>query len=87
MKEKKETTPKKEPVTLKWGSGKTSLLERNTVQSSLLQKSGSESEETRKENEKDDSKEDTEKEDIVFQVKYVFVVFIIDACKSIFIRR
>ena len=87
MKEKKETTPKKEPVTLKWGSGKTSLLERNTVQSSLLQKSGSESEETKKENEKDNSKEDTEKEDIVFQVKYVFVVFIIDACKSIFIRR
>lgn len=87
MKEKKETTPKKEPVTLKWGSGKTSLLERNTVQSSLLQKSGSESEETKKENEKDDSKEDTEKEDIVFQVKYIFVVFIIDACKSIFIRR
>ena len=87
MKEKKETIPKKEPVTLKWGSGKTSLLERNTVQSSLLQKSGSESEETKKENEKDDSKEDTEKEDIVFQVKYVFVVFIIDACKSIFIRR
>ena len=87
MKEKKETTPKKEPVTLKWGSGKTSLLERNTVQSSLLQKSGSESEETKKENEKDESKEDTEKEDIVFQVKYVFVVFIIDACKSIFIRR
>ena len=87
MKEKKETTPKKEPVTLKWGSGKTSLLERNTVQSSLLQKSGSESEETKKEYEKDDSKEDTEKEDIVFQVKYVFVVFIIDACKSIFIRR
>ena len=87
MKEKKETTPKKEPVTLKWGRGKTSLLERNTVQSSLLQTSGSESEETKKENEKDDSKEDTEKEDIVFQVKYVFVVFIIDACKSIFIRR
>lgn len=87
MKEKKETTPKKEPVTLKWGSGKTSLLERNTVQSSLLQKSGSESEETKKEYEKDDSKEDTEKEDIVFQVKYIFVVFIIDACKSIFIRR
>ena len=87
MKEKKETTPKKEPITLKWGSGKTWLLERNTVQSSLLQKSGSESEETKKENEKDDSKEDTEKEDIVFQVKYVFVVFIIDACKSIFIRR
>ena len=57
------------------------------MQSSLLQKSGSESEETKKENEKDDSKEDTEKEDIVFQVKYVFVVFIIDACKSIFIRR
>ena len=57
------------------------------MQSSLLQKSGSESEKTKKENEKDDSKEDTEKEDIVFQVKYVFVVFIIDACKSIFIRR
>lgn len=57
--EKKEKVEKKESITLKWGSGKTSLLEKATVQPLIVQQTQKETEE---------KKEDTDKEDVVFQV-------------------